>query len=323
MSTFIWGALVKSEEDADRRDYKISELVTEPTDDKIRALPAEFSWRQYIGKTSYQNWYGSCTSLWWTHCMQIQNIDEILSTYPEEAKNIFGRIWEWDNIINLDRRDLWTKMWHNLDDKNDSGDYVENMLNTLRKKWITWKWYNWKPKTYFSDGFAQARSPKTDEGINEMKLNLTKSPLVFVIKGNNVTRNEMMKWRVTTILWPKDWDWAHCIAWDWYDVEDCNFLNSRKTNNWSINICSFDIDWETLKKMVEIGQINWRYWQIFDKKDLKQELQFYNRKMQNMETVRQLKKSHEKWDNEDKLMIEKSWLGNYFRKKYWFTDKDL
>jgi hypothetical protein len=42
-----------------------------------------------------------------------------------------------------------------------------------------------------------------------------------------------------------------------------------------------------------------------------------------MQTVRQLKKSYEKWTIADRAFIARSWIGDYLRKTYWFTDKDL
>lgn len=54
-----------------------------------------------------------------THSMKIQNEYE----YP-------------DKEIELDWKDLWTKMGHNLADKSDSGDSIENSVSTVTSKGI-------------------------------------------------------------------------------------------------------------------------------------------------------------------------------------------
>lgn len=37
------------------------------------------------------------------------------------------------NLITPDWKDLWKNMGHDLNDKNDSGDYVEKAINTALK----------------------------------------------------------------------------------------------------------------------------------------------------------------------------------------------
>ena len=317
------GTKTKSEEEADKRDYRIDELLMSIEEDDILWLVDAFSWRWNVANTSYQNGWGSCTSLGWTHCMQIQNIKEIVETLPKEKESIYWKIWEWDNIINLKREDLRQKMWHDLDNKNDSGDYVEKMLNTLRLKGIIGETITGEPKIYFSDWFAYWTTPTTEQGIIELKMNIVKSPLVFAIRWNSNTWREMSQGRILTIVEPKDQTWWHCVAVDGFDEEDCDLLNSWSKNNWSDNISSFKIDWKTFVQMVKARMINWRYRQIFDKKDCIMDLEFYNRKMEAMNTLRGNRKMYEKWDNEDKKFFEDIQIGNYLKNKYMFTDDDL
>lgn len=321
MGSFVVGTFTRSEKDYDRRDFKIDDLFW--SDYSIDNLPEEFSWRWCVGKTSYQNGRWSCTSLWGTHSMQIQNITELISSIPDQSRNIYDRIEDWDNIIDLKREDLRVKMGHILNDKTDSWDFVENMLKTLKDKWIEWIDINKKPKIYFSDGFAFANTPSTESGIPWLKLNITKSPLVFAIRGNSKTRQEMQAWRVLTIVYPKDQTGGHCVAVDGYDNADCHFLNSWRVTQADDRICAFKIDWQTFKAMVKAKMINRRYWKIFDKKDTDVDLELYRRKQEAIVTIKQCRKMYEKGDLADKKKFEEWKLGSYLKDKYKITEEDL
>jgi len=320
---FVVGTKVREKADMDMRDYPISEVLGAPSESELDAIPEEFSWIRNIGKTYYQNGRGSCTSLWWAHSMQIQNIDELLKVYPQDAKLIYGKLSQGDNIINLSWEDLWKKMWHDLNDKNDSGDYIENMLRAVRKYGILWKDYNNKDKLYHSIGDCFQNLEWTEEWIRLLKWNITKSPIITAIAWNGKTWNEMMKWILLTVVQPSEVTGRHCVAIIWYDSTWCLVSNSWRPNDADGYICAFKIDWTTFKQMVKSGMINRRYWRLIDKKDAAVDLQLFNRKQEAKVTVKQLKKMWEKWDAEDKKIIEKSALGNYFRKKYSFTDSEL
>lgn len=318
----VW-TKVKWEIEADPRDFKVETVLPTPTNEQIEMLPSSFSWRKNIAKTSYQNWRWSCTALWWTHNMQILNIKELSESIPERKKEIFDKISNGDNILNLSREDLWTKMGHVLWDKWDSWDYVENMIKSLYTKWILWYTIDGKQKNYLADWFAYFNMNSTLENLQQLKFQITQSPLVFVIKWNSTIRSEMMQWEINTIIDWSERNWAHCIALDWFNKIWLQFLNSRKPNGWNSKICSFTISYEKYIKMYKAWMINWRCWRIFDKKDTVVDLEFEKRKQEAMQTVRQLKKSYEKWTIEDRAFIGRSWIWDYLRRIYWFTDNDL
>lgn len=323
MENFVVWTKVREQDNYDLRDYKIEAVLSNPTEYEINAIPAEFSWMNNIWHTYYQNGRGSCVSLWGTHSMQIQNIDEILKVIPQEAKEIYWRLSKGDNIINLSWESLWKAMWHDLEDKNDSWDYVENMLNALRKKGILGKDMKWTDKTYLAGWDAYRNAYASEASIRLLKYDMTKYPLVMVIRWNSTTWNEMMSWRLSTVLEMKDCTGGHCVTGVWYSASDLIVSNSRRANDENWYICSFKIDWATYKQMIKTGMINWRYWQTFDKKDAIVDLERYNRKMQAMETLRQAKKMYEKGDMEDKKFFDKIWLGKYLKNKYKFTDSEL
>jgi hypothetical protein len=68
-----------------------------------------------------------------THSMLIQNVKELATLNPEIASDILAKLKAGINPIELDWKDLWTKMGHNLENKADSGDYVEKALGTVNK----------------------------------------------------------------------------------------------------------------------------------------------------------------------------------------------
>lgn len=115
------GCLTLSEDMMDERDFKAEETVEL---DYTIELPKSFSLGKWIRNTNYQNGWGSCTANATSHGVQVLAVEQ-KQIVPVK-----------DNIITPNRKDLWTKMGHNLDDKNDSGDYVEKAINTALKQGI-------------------------------------------------------------------------------------------------------------------------------------------------------------------------------------------
>ena len=103
--------------------YALPETYAEATDfdaeeaiklDYSVELPESYSLWKWIYKTSNQWSTWACTSLWTTHWVQILNVKK---WWIEPTDR---------NIITPEWKDLWAKMWHDINDVNDRGDYVEN-----------------------------------------------------------------------------------------------------------------------------------------------------------------------------------------------------
>lgn len=315
MEKFVVWTKVHDEEFADERDYKIEAVLWWPTQTELDNLPKEFSWLKNIWHTDYQNGWGSCVAMWGDHTIQIQNIEELRGILPEMVVEINKMIADGENLINLDRKDLWIKMGHDINNKNDSWDYIEKMLRALRVLGIKGKTYpSWEDKRYLADGDAFRKAEATEEWIAILKHDIKKYPVVMVIKWNQKTRQEMEQWRLQTVMYAKDRKWAHCVLAGWYDTWDLNVLNSRTPNDENWYISSFKIDWHTYKQMVSAWMINWRYWQVFDKKDSIVDLERYNRSQQAKVFLAEAKKFYMKWDDEDKKYMEKIKIGEHLKK---------
>ena len=258
----VW-TLIKSEIEANPKDYSAETVLPKPTAEELQKLPKAWDWASYVWNTYYQNWRGACCAMWTTHSMLIQNVKELINEWMIDTKNIAKKIKSWENPIELLRQDLRTKMWHDIKNQNDSGDYVENALNTAIKKWIEGKDWNGWTYTYFAKNYSYKRFGSTDNDITLLKYYITKYPIIMVISWTNVIWNEMMTGEVKTIIPVSATNWAHCVASTWFDEYWIIFLNSWRANNWKK--CIFRISYENVKKMSEEQMINWRYRQLFDK----------------------------------------------------------
>jgi hypothetical protein len=88
-------------------------------------------------------------------------------------------------------------MGHDLDDKNDSGDYVEKAINTALKLWIaTLEWDYAKFDWYSYD----SRAPN-DTCIETMKRYLYAGcPIAWCLRWNQTTWNELTKGQLKTLI---------------------------------------------------------------------------------------------------------------------------
>ena len=234
-----------------------------------------------ISKTIYQNWWGSCTAAATTNSMKSQNEVE----YWKE--------------IDLDWKQLWADMGHDLNNKSDSGDYVIKALKTAISNWISW---------YEADIYAYGR-----RDIREKALHI--APLITIIEWTSTTRAEMIKWEIKTII-PKSRDtWWHAVVICWYDENYIYFYNSfgdYVIKDW---ISSFKIKREIFYEMMKVNMMNWRWFWLYDKKELKD----YTHEIElSKQIIWPCKKLYEIWDRETQEYFEKIWLSKFLENKYWF-----
>jgi len=311
MENFVVWTLTKSEIEADPRDLKAEVVLPVPTAEDLKNLPEECHNEAFIGATYYQNGWGSCTSLGATHSMLIQNVKELATLNPEIASEIGAKLKSGVNPIELDRKDLWTKMGHKLEDMNDSGDYVEKALLTTNKQWIKGKDWNGNDVVFFGLNYADSWNY-----TNQMlKYWITKYPVVIVISGTNQTWNEMMSGEVKTIIEKVHSTWAHCICICWYDKYWIIVANSRKANDWTKKKCLFRISRANIPEMVKVWMLNRRYRVEFDKKDSVLDLDLYMEENNAIEILKLLTKFYNKTRFKD-VQKECGDLGATIRKNY-------
>jgi hypothetical protein len=109
--------------------------------------------------------------------------------------------------ITISWQDLRTKMGHNLNNKEDSGDYVENALKNAVKFVKAVEGGEYKLKGYSYESFV-----KTEEGFEVIKRYLySDTPLVRAIQGSSITRSEMTKGEVKTFIPVAQRTGGHCV----------------------------------------------------------------------------------------------------------------
>lgn len=119
-----------------------------------------------------------------------------------------------DNIVTPDWKDLWKNMGHDLDDKNDSGDYVEKAINTALKLGIA----TIEHDIAKFDGYSYDSWSATDAVIEKMKRYLYKGcPIAWCLRGNKTTWNELTKGQLKTFIPATQRTGGHAIClvgWD-------------------------------------------------------------------------------------------------------------
>lgn len=318
MEKFVVWTLTKSEIEADPRDLKAEVVLPVPTTQELLNLPKEFHNEAFIGSTYYQNGRGSCTAMGTTHSMLIQNVKEFATLNPELTSEIEVKLTAGINPIELDRKDLWAKMGHKLDDKSDSWDYVEKALLTTNKLWIKWKDWNGKDVVFMWLSYADSR----DYSHNTFKYRITKYPVIIVISGTKTTRGEMMSGEIKTVIQKIHSTWAHCITVTWYDSYWLIVANSRTANNQNKHKCMFKISRETFDEMIKVWMINRRYRVEFDKKDSVLDLDLYVEESNAIELLKLLNKFYNKTRFKDTQ--KECWdLWATIRKNYPRADKEV
>jgi len=233
------GCLMLDENMADQRDFMVWEVTDLPV-----TIPSSYSLGMFVATTNYQNGWGSCTSCATSHSLQIDKVKEMTGATAQIP----------DNVVTMDWKDNWVKMWHDLNNKNDSGDYVENAVKTAVDKGILGsdgKTYKMKAYTYDTFGI-------TDEMIDKMKKTLYKGiPLIFAIQGSSKTWNEMTAGEVKTLIPVKERSGGHCVCCVGYDENGFWFLNSWMANDSAKKKSRFYVSIATMKNIYSM--FNWRY----------------------------------------------------------------
>lgn len=264
--------LTLPQEFADARDYKAETTIE--LDTSIE-LPKNFSLGEWIYTTNYQWQYGSCTSNATSHWMQVLNVKAI---WRKPVSN---------NIITPNWKDLWTKMWHDLSNVDDSGDYVEKAVSTALKEWIANE--EWWISTY--DWYATANWTTDDKWIEKIKRYIYNwNPVVWCLYWNKTTWNELTAGELKTFIevWARDWGHAvACVGWDEWGLR---FVNSWRINDWKWLKSRFYVSNNFLKKSGTM--FNWRYWLPFKKEQANNSPEYLKKKSNYLLILKVLKKMY-------------------------------
>lgn len=266
------GCLTLPEDLADARDFKAEATIELDTTIK---LPSSFSLWEWIYSTNYQWAYGSCTANSTSHWVQV------LCVKSKGVKPIK------ENLITPSWRDLWSKMWHNLNDVNDSGDYVEKAVSTAYKEWITNE--EWGVSTF--DWYATHDWDRSTKGIETIKRYLYNSnPVVWCLRWNKTTRNELSAGELKTEIPAAQRNGGHAVCCVGWDESWLWFVNSWKTNDWKGLKSRFHVSYNFLKQST---MFNWRYWLPFKKEQAKTDPEYLKRKNNALVILKALKKVYD------------------------------
>ena len=258
------------EELADERDFKAEQAIEI---DWSKKLPDSFSLWKRIYKTNYQWSIGSCTANSTSHGVQILNVKK---WWVKPTTN---------NIITPDWEDLWTKMWHDPK-KYEGWDYLENAVSTALKEWIrTIEW--WEARF---DAYATWEFSHDDKGIETIKRYLYQGcPIVWLLKWNKQTWNEISAWEIKTV--PENTSWWHAIAVVWWDKWGLWFINSWNPNDAEKRKSRFYVSNAILKKLG--WRLNYRYWVLYIEEDAKIDPWYLKMKNTAVSILKSLKKQYD------------------------------
>lgn len=249
MQTFNPWAIRKEEFEADGRDYVVEAIFELP--EKFTNLPASINLLARVKETYNQNCIPSCTAMWLSHTVLMQNIIDF------NTSSLF-----------VDWKDQRTNQWKKLSCNNESWDYLEHALSVLYKTWVKGTNDSGKPYTFNIDGYAYQRFQANKYGIDTIKYLLVQGkPLYTSFKWNRVTWNEMNIGELKTIINPAQADGGHCVTLCGVDDKFVYFANSWNPNKGTLS--TFQIAHDNFFKCIEMGMINRRYRVVFDKKDIK------------------------------------------------------
>ena len=292
--------LTLSEDMADARDFLVWEAIE--LDTKVK-LPNSFSLWEWIYTTNYQNWWGSCTANSTSHWMQIL---QVKNRWKKPDK---------ENIVTPSWRDLWSKMGHDLNNKNDSWDYVEKAVNTALKEWISNEEW-WVSKF---DWYAYWEWARNDKGIDTMKRYLFQwMPIVRCLRWNKTTWNELTAGELKTEIPVNSRTWGHAVCLVGWDESWFRFVNSWRTNDWKGFKSRFHVSYQFIKSST---MFNWRYRVPYLKEQAKTDPEYLKRKNNAVLVLKALKKMYPEEESNVQKAIEQ--LSREYRKNYPEINTDL
>ena len=294
--------LALSEETMDQRDFKAEEAVE--IDMNVQ-LPDNFSLWERVYKTNYQGKYWSCTSNATAHAVQVLAVKR----NGIKPKN--------SNIITPNRKDLRVNMWHDINDVNDSWDYVEKAVETAHKMWIKSE-ETWEPIYY--DNYCYKSFARNLEWVQMIKQYIYQIwPVVRCMRWNKNTWSELTRWLFVTKLTAAQTTGWHAICAVGFDKWWIRFLNSRTPNDDNKDKSRFYVTNEKLATCVSM--FNWRYRVLYNKDQAKKSPEYIKNKNTAVVILKALKKVYPNENAEVKKWIEA--LSQAYRKAYPEINEEL
>ena len=285
---FTTGALCKSPEEMDARDFQTEMVMWTVTDEMLKDLPEEIDLIKEIME-SYKQWsIPCCTATALCHAVLIENI------FDHKTNNLF-----------LDQKNQRVDNQWKKREPEESGDYLENALKGARKNWIKWKLADWSDFSFKIDGYSYSGIEKNFERFLKViayYLNI-KKPIYWNLRGNTTTSKEMSAGEIKTVYSLKDTTWWHAVALWKIDFKRkiVWFVNSRQRNtvnkDWTKTLSVFEISFDVFKQLLENDVFGWRYWEIWDFKDIKPDALFidFANVDENSESYKAVKRAKENW----------------------------
>ena len=285
---FTTGALCKSPEEMDKRDFETEMVMWTVTDDMLKDLPEEIDLIKEISETYKQGSIPCCTATAICHAVLIENIFDHMN-----------------NKIFLDQKKQWTENQWKEWKEDAGGDYLENALKGARKNGIKWKLADWSDFSFKIDWYSYSWRNKDFERFLKViayYLNI-KKPLYWNLRWNAKTSKEMSAGEIVTVYKQNETTrWHAIVLWKIdFKRKVVWFANSRQRNtenkDWSKTLSVFEISFDVFKQLLENDVFGWRYWEIWDFKDIKVDPLFidFAGVDENTEAFKAVKRAKENW----------------------------
>ena len=181
---FTTGALCKSPEEMDARDFQTEMVMWTVTDEMLKDLPEEIDLIKEM-EESYKQWsIPCCTATALCHAVLIENI------FDHKTNKLF-----------LDQKNQRVDNQWKKREPDESGDYLENALKGARKNWIKWKLSDWSDFSFKIDWYSYSwRNKDVERFLKVIAYYLSiKKPLYWNLRGNSKTSKEMSAGEIKTV----------------------------------------------------------------------------------------------------------------------------
>ena len=262
---FTTGALCKSPEEMDKRDFQTEMVFWTVTDEMLKDLPEEVDLIKEINETYKQGSIPCCTATALCHAVLIENIFDHLN-----------------NKIFLDQKKQWTENQGKERKSDESGDYLENALKSARKNGIKGKLADGTDFSFKIDGYSYSGvNTDFERFLKTIAYYLKiKRPLYWNLRGNSKTSKEMSAGEIKTVYKYNETTRGHAIVLWKIDFKRkiVWFANSRQRNTvnkeWTKTLSVFEISFDIFEQLIKNNVFGWRYREIRDFKDIKSEALF-------------------------------------------------
>lgn len=286
MEEFNTGALIKSRDEMDPRDFRTDQILDRKAGGK-KDLPRKVDLIQEMNETLNQWNIPCCTASALCHAIMIENIFD-----------------HWTKEVRADHKYQRTNNQGKKRSPDEGGDYLENALKGARKNGVKGT-IQGEDFSFKIDGYSFSMVPddfqQLLENITESLAN--KSPIYWNLNGNSTTSLEMSRWEIKTVYKRADASrWHAVVLWKIdRDRKIVGFANSRSHNTMNKygdkSLSFFEISFDVFEQLINNGVFGWRYWEILDFEDIKPESLFLDFAItdKNSEEYQAVKRCKDNW----------------------------